>query len=92
MHHLRTLATDLRPCVNVGASGLTKFLLRQIDDALRTQELVKIRVPFGDRKRRSDVLDTLAPLARAELVQRAHNTAILFRRAENPVIDLPDSR
>ena len=89
MHYLRVLAADLRPTVSVGAGGLTKFLLRQIDEALRTQELVKVRVPFGNRQRRLDVLETLAPLARAELVQRAHNTAILYRRATTPVIDLP---
>lgn len=89
MHYLRVLAADLRPTVSVGAGGLTKFLLRQIDEALRTQELVKVRVPFGNRQRRLDVLETLAPLARAELVQRAHNTAILYRRAATPVIDLP---
>ena len=86
---MRGLAQDLRPTVNVGAGGLTQFLLRQIDDALTQQELVKVRVPFGDHKRRADVLDTLAPLANAELVRRAHNTAILFRRAATPVIDLP---
>jgi RNA-binding protein len=91
MRFLRALAQDLRPTVNVGAGGLTKFLLRQIDDALREHELVKVRVPFGNHQRRKDVLDTLAPLARAALVSRAHNTAILYRPAETPVIELPSS-
>jgi RNA-binding protein len=86
---LRALARDLLPTVNVGAGGLTKFLLRQIDDALSEYELVKVRVPFGNHQRRKDVLDTLAPLARAEVVSRAHNTAILYRPAATPVIALP---
>ena len=87
--YLRALAQDLQPTVNIGAGGLTRFLLRQIDNALSTQELVKVRVPFGNHRHRIDVLDTLAPLAHAEIVHRAHNTAILFRRAETPIIGLP---
>ena len=87
--YLRVLGHDLRPTVNVGAGGLTTFVLKQIDHALRQQELVKIGVPFGDRKRRSELLDKLAPKAEALLIQREHNAAVLYRPAKQPVIDLP---
>lgn len=86
---LRVLSHDLIPAVDIGAGGLTTFVLRQIDHALATQELVKVRVPFGDRQRRSQVLDKLAPETEATLVQRANNAAVLYRRAEKPVIALP---
>lgn len=89
LDYLRVLGHELRPTVNVGASGLTNFVLKQIDAALNAQELVKIAVPFGDRKKRSELLDTLAPRAQAALVQRANNAAVLYRPAETPVIELP---
>jgi RNA-binding protein len=91
LDYLRVLGHDLRPTINVGASGLTNFVLKQIDAALNEQELVKIAVPFGDRKKRSDLLDALAPRAQAALVQRAHNAAVLYRPAETPVIELPQT-
>lgn len=89
IEHLRVLGTDLLPAVDVGAGGLTTFVLKQIDQALDKQELVKVRVPFGDRDKRNAVLDTLAPKTDAQLIQRAHNAAVLYRPAEKPVIDLP---
>jgi RNA-binding protein len=91
MRYLRGLSHDLRPAIDIGAGGVTTFVLRQIDHALATDELVKVRVPFGDLRRRSSVIDQLAPLTQAALVQRHTNAAVLYRRAENPVIDLPGS-
>jgi len=87
--YLRVLGHQLSPAVDIGAGGLTTFVLKQIDHALTTHELVKVRVPYGDRKRRSAVLDELAPQTEAQLIQRAQNAAILYRPAEKPVISLP---
>ena len=89
VEYLRILGHDLRPSVSIGAGGLTNSVVKQIDQALSTQELVKIRVPFGDRKKRREVLDTLAPTTEAELIQRANNAAVLYRPAEKPIIHLP---
>ena len=86
--YLRILGHGLRPVINVGAGGLTTFVLKQIDQALSAQELVKVRVPFGDRNRRRAVLEKLAPATEAQLIAQAHNAAILYRRAKTPVIDL----
>jgi RNA-binding protein len=87
--YLRVLSHELRPAIDIGASGLTTFVLKQIEQALAAQELVKVRVPFGDRRRRSEILDELAPKTEAQLIQRAHNAAVLYRPAAKPVITLP---
>jgi RNA-binding protein len=87
--YLRVLSHDLRPVIDVGAGGLTTFVIKQIEQALESQELVKVRIPFGDRRRRSEVIDALAPRTEAQLVQRAHNAAVLYRPADRPVIALP---
>lgn len=89
MEYLRVLSHDLRPAVEIGAGGLTTFVLRQIDHALTNQELVVVRVPYGDRRRRGEILDSLAPQSQAVAVERTNNSVALYRRAEIPVIDLP---
>jgi RNA-binding protein len=86
---LRVLGDTLEPVVDVGAGGITNSLLKSIEQALVNHELVKVRVPYGDRERRCQVLDDLAPKAQAHLIQRASNCALLYRRAEHPVIKLP---
>jgi len=87
--YLRILGHKLKPALDVGAGGLTQSLLKQIDNALDAHELVKVRVPYGDRERRQRLLEELAPRSRAHLVERASHEALLYRPATQPVIDLP---
>lgn len=88
-HYLRILGHDLAPVVDIGAGGVTNSLIKQIDRALAHHELVKVRVPFGDKRRRSKVFEQLAPLAGAQLLPSASNCCLLYRPAEEPMILLP---
>lgn len=88
-HYLRILGHDLKPVVDIGAGGVTNSLIKQIDRALAHHELVKVRVPFGDKRRRSRVIEELAPLAQAHVVQRAGTCCLLYRPADEPTIRLP---
>lgn len=90
-HYLTLLGHDLRPVVDVGAGGVTNHDLKRIERALEAEELVKVRVPFGSRERRADVLEQLAPMADAQLVRRDSNSALLYRPAPEPQITLPVS-
>ena len=83
---------DLKPTLAVGKGGLTNSQLKQLDRALSKQELVKVRVPYGDRSHRSRLVDELAPLAHAHLVERAGHAALLYRPAPQPIIKLPATK
>lgn len=91
-HYLTMLGHDLRPVVDVGAGGVTNHDLKRIERALAQDELIKVRVPFGSRGRRTEVLEQLAPMTGAELVRRDSNSALLYRRAAEPSIMLPEPR
>jgi RNA-binding protein len=78
-NYLRILGHDLKPVCEVGAGGLTNSLLKTIDRALETEELVKIMVPFGSPQKRSRVLDELGPASRALVVQHTRTFALLYR-------------
>lgn len=90
-YYLTILGHDLKPIVDVGAGGITNHDLKRIDRALDEQELVKVRVPFGSRERRTETLERLAPLAEAHLVRRDSNSALLYRPGEQAAIRLPGS-
>jgi RNA-binding protein len=82
---LRGEAHHLSASVHVGQHGLTDSLKQTLDDALRTQELVKIQ--FG-KNAEVDVKEAANELAQgmvADIVQVIGKTATLYR--ENP--DLP---
>jgi len=91
--YLRGLAHDLKPCIQVGAAGVTPAVLQELHQALEHHELIKIRVRSGERATRDIAIDQLVAHAHATLVRRIGNIAILYRpRRKDPAIILPESR
>ncbi len=89
---LRAEAHHLDPSVHVGQHGLTPSLIASLDEALRTRELVKIKLGLKDELKPKDVANSLALATNSAVVQVIGRTATLFR--ENPDIakkhgDLP---
>ena len=92
---LRAEAHHLDPTVHVGQQGLTPSVISSLDDALRTRELVKIKLGRKDDVKPKDVANSLALAMKSAVVQVIGRTATLFR--ENPELkkksgDLPPWR
>ncbi len=79
---LRAEAHHLDPTVHVGQQGLTPTVIGALDDALRTRELVKIKLGNKDDTKPKDIASSLALATNAAVVQVIGRTATLFR--ENP--------
>jgi RNA-binding protein len=79
---LRAEAHHLNPTVHVGQHGLTPTLIGSLDDALRTRELVKVKLGNKDDVKPKDAANALALATDAAVVQVIGKTATLFR--ENP--------
>lgn len=82
---LRSEAHHLTPTVHIGQHGLTPALINSLDDALRTRELVKVKLGNKDDTRPKDVANALALATNSDVVQVIGRTATLFR--ENPEMD-----
>ena len=83
--HLRGLAHSLKPVVQVGASGVTDSVLRQVDEALGDHELIKVRLHTADREQRAAYIDALGQACEAEVVQKIGKIVVLYR--SNPEAD-----
>ena len=79
---LRAEAHHLSPTVHVGQHGLTPSVIGSLDDALRTRELVKVKLGNKDDVEPKDVANSLALATNSAVVQVIGRTATLFR--ENP--------
>jgi RNA-binding protein len=77
---LRAEAHHLNPTVHVGQQGLTPTLIGSLDDALRTRELVKVKLGTKDDVRPKDAANALALATDAAVVQVIGKTATLFRK------------
>ena len=82
---LRSEAHHLVPTVHIGQHGLTPALINSLDDALRTRELVKVKLGNKDDAKPKDVANALAVATHSDVVQVIGRTATLFR--ENPEMD-----
>ncbi len=82
---LRSEAHHLNPTVHVGQHGLTPTLVGALEDALRTRELVKVKLGNKDDLKPKEMANSLATATNSAVVQVIGRTATLFR--ENPDLD-----
>jgi RNA-binding protein len=82
---LRAEAHHLSPTVHIGQQGLTPSVIGALDDALRTRELVKVKLGNKDDVKPKDIANSLALATNSAVVQVIGRTATLFR--ENPEIE-----
>jgi RNA-binding protein len=92
---LRAEAHHLSPTVHVGQHGLSPSLITSLDDALRTHELVKVKLGKGAEVKPKDAAGELAGATKSEVIQVIGRTATFYR--ENPDLkkkkgDLPPWR
>lgn len=89
--HLRSLAHTLKPLLHVGKEGATDSVLRTIETAFNTRELIKIKVLDSapdDARETGELIVARTP--GVHLVQVIGRTLVLYRpHPEKRVIKLP---
>ena len=86
---LRGLAHSLKPVVMVGQNGLKDTIFEEIETALDSHELIKVKIA-ADRDEREAIIKEIMKISKAEKVQQIGQVLVLFRRnPENPKIVIP---
>ena len=70
---------QLKPVVMVGNAGVTDAVVAELDSALLTHELVKVRVNAGAREERRTMIDKLTADTGSDLVQAIGHVVVLYR-------------
>ena len=81
---LRARAHALHPIVMIGSAGLTGTVLKEIDLALKSHELIKIRLLGGDRDGRESALQRICNALDAVPVQLIGRILVVFRARPEP--------
>ena len=89
--HLRALAHPLKPIIQVGNEGVSPALLKTVEEAFNTRELLKVKVLEGapeDPRETADLI--VAALEGVHVAQTIGRTVVLYRPdPEEPEIVLP---
>ncbi len=86
---LRKLAHSLKPVITVANNGLSDAVLRETKLTLDHHELIKVKISANDREHKKVIINQLCQKTNALLIQSIGNVAVIFRRADTPVIELP---
>ena len=76
----------------IGEAGLTPAVLKEIDNALKSHELIKIRVPGKDRSAREALIDVICAALDANPVQHIGKILVVFRLRPEAVEPKPVPR
>jgi RNA-binding protein len=76
---LRAEAHHLNPTVHVGKEGISPALIASLDDALRTRELVKVKLGKNADVKPKDAAAILASATTSEVIQVIGRTATFYR-------------
>lgn len=90
IRYLRGLGHHLDPVVQIGKEGLSDALVAATNDALRTHELIKVKVGTESPIDRKEAGPELAARTGATLAQVLGRTLLLYKRhPSKPKIELP---
>jgi len=84
--NLKARAHPLNPTVMIGNAGLTPTVLEEISRALKSHELIKIRVLNDDRDIRATMLEEICSQLHAGAVQHIGKILVVYQ----PQVELPE--
>lgn len=76
---LRAAAHHLNPVASVADKGLSPAVVAEIERALATHELIKVRIYGEDRAARAELMAAICQALGAEAVQHIGNILVIWR-------------
>jgi RNA-binding protein len=77
---LKARAHKLEPVVTIGGKGLTDAVVAEIDFALKSHELLKVRAGAMDRHERARAFETFCARTGAEAIQHVGKVFVFYRK------------
>ncbi|MBQ4155512.1 MAG: YhbY family RNA-binding protein [Clostridia bacterium] len=91
--YLRGLANSYETLFQVGKSGITDTLLKQVEDALKARELIKINSLETTPIMPKELANIIAEKTKCDVVQVVGRKMIFYKRNDkDPKIVLPKSK
>ena len=79
--HLRSLASTIKPVMQVGKDGIGENLVNSLSEALEARELIKVTLLPASGEEGGNLAENLAELLGAEVVAVIGRKAVLYRRS-----------
>lgn len=84
---LKRKAHSLNPVISIGNKGLTENVFAEIDIAIKSHELIKIKISGAEKDERLEIIEKIVNTTKAELIQTIGSIAVIYKK--NLEKDLP---
>lgn len=81
--YLKSLANTMEPVFQIGKNGITDNFLKQVEDYLEANELVKIKVLKNSLLDATELASEIADAIGAEFVQSLGDKFVLYKESRN---------
>lgn len=86
---LRGYANQMETILQIGKNGVTETVVRQVEDALKAREMIKLRVLENSLLTAREAAAQLAEETGADVVQVIGTRLVLYKRnPKDPIYDL----
>ncbi len=86
---LRSLANSIPALYQIGKDGITENTIKQFNDALKANELIKVHVLENSLLGTREAAEDAAEKSGAQVVQVIGSKFILYKQSEkNPIIEI----
>ena len=83
--YLRGLAHGMKPVVTVGQKGMGQALVKALEEALNTHELIKMKFnEFKEKDQKLEIIEALSEKTGAQVVGLTGHVVIYFREQRDP--------
>ncbi|HET7060840.1 MAG TPA: ribosome assembly RNA-binding protein YhbY [Nitrosospira sp.] len=82
---LKALSHSLKPVVWIGGGGLSEAVIRELDQALKSHELIKIKVSNDERETREALLEQICGRLRAAPIHHIGRMFVIYRPVPNEI-------
>lgn len=87
--YLKGMANTIEPLFQIGKNGLSDNFIKQVEEALETRELLKIKVLNNSLLDASEVAREVSEKTDSEFVQSIGNKFVIYKESkENKKIEL----
>ncbi len=87
--HLKSLANTMDVKVIIGKNSVSETVLKQIDDTLNANELVKVKILNNNLDDHNEIVSYIIDQLDCEFVSHLGNKFVVYRESEDKLIDLP---
>ncbi len=85
---LKSLSHDYKPVINIGKNSITDEVIKAIDEALSSRELIKIKILNNNLDDQDEILENILNSLNADFVNHLGSIITIYRKSDDNKFEL----